>query len=103
MRNVAKNIEVAKKIATKDQRFDIGSDELKELMSGQIKDSTIDGLYHAVVNAYYFGLAVGSRMKNPKPEPMIDEDIRKQINDLIEWTDDEDVPKLILGILARIA
>lgn len=103
MRNIARQVATGKKIAQECERYDIGCKELQALCEEYKKKPDIYGLCDAITNAYYFGLSVGSRCKlQTQAKDTTDSTVRESIIKGMECAEDEDVLKLIEGILWRL-
>ena len=61
MRNVAKQAEQGRNIVRKNDRLDLYGQELHALLDKSIATKDTNDIFDAVVNAYYMGLAVGTR------------------------------------------
>ena len=64
MRDIKKYAEAGRKRVRKNDRYDIYTSEITELMEMGSKNAT--GLFHAITNAYLMGLEAGARMTAKK-------------------------------------
>lgn len=64
MRDMEKYVEAGKKRIRKNDRYDIYTSEITELM--EMGSKNVTGLFYAITNAYLMGIEAGSRMTEKK-------------------------------------
>ena len=64
MRDIKKYAEAGRKRVHKNNRYDIYTSEITELM--EMGSKSVTDLYYAIVNAYHMGIEAGARMAAKK-------------------------------------